>query len=886
MIHLTRCRMSICLLLYSTLSSIVAFPAAAADTTPDPAALLKNFTARCLGPASMGGRIVDIAVVEGKPATIFVASASGGLWKTTNNGGTWTPVFDQQDTISIGDVAVAPSDPNIVWVGTGEANARNSVSWGDGIYKSKDGGKSWTNMGLKDTHHIGRIVIHPKNPDIVYVAALGHFWGPNKERGLFKTTDGGKTWTCSKFLSEDCGFVDVVTDPENPETLLAAAYAVRRNAFSVGDPMAMQFSPLGGVYKTTDGGTSWTKITKGLPERPTGRIGLDSYRHDPKVIYAIIQTDKTANATVAGQAAKSGDDPATGGIFRSEDGGDSWKKVNDLCPRPFYFGQIRVDPSDDQRVYVCGIGLSVSSDGGKTFRGDGAPRTHPDYHAFWIDPRDSDHLILGCDGGLYFSYDRGTTWEHIDNLPLAQFYAVAADMRKPYWVYGGLQDNGTWGGPSATHNNGGIANYDWLRLFGGDGFYCQVDPADYNTIYLEMQYGGLSRVNLAKGGEVKSIRPQAREGGARYNWCSPMLLSPHNAHTIYYGGNRVYKSIDRGDHWQTISPDLTRGQTGTLTVLAESPITAGRLWAGSDDGKIHYSKDGGSTWLDLSQKVPDVPDARAISRIEPSHFDAETVYITIDRHRNDDYKPYIFKSTDGGEHWQPIAHNLPADGSVYVVREDRKNKNLLFVGTEFGLYISLNGGESWERLRGGLPTVAVFDCMVHPRDQDLVIATHGRGMYVVNIAPLQQLTPEILDAKAALFDPPPATAFTMRSLQNGPAPRRYMAANPTYGATITYYLKDRLDNRAKITILDALGNELQELAGKDEPGIHHATWDLRPRVGAAPAGGRRTNFSAVVPPGDYVVKLTGGGVTVMKKLHVESEESPSTAREVSQPEQP
>ena len=877
----------------------------AVGDTVDTAALIKDFTARPLGPATMGGRITDIAVVETKPATMYVASASGGLWKTTNNGGTWTPVFDHQSTISIGDVAVAPSDPNIVWVGTGEANARNSVSWGDGLYKSTDGGQTWANMGLKDSHHIGRIVIHPKDPDILYVAALGHFWGPNQERGLYKTSDGGKTWMCSKFLSEDCGFVDVVMSPEDPDTLLAAAYAVRRNAFSVGDPVAMQFSQLGGIYKTTDGGTTWTKLTNGLPDRPTGRIGLDICRQNPKVVQAVIQTDKTALGTVAGQGTKSGNDPSTGGIFRSEDGGESWKKVNDLCPRPFYFGQIRIDPNEDQRVYVCGIQFFVSTDGGKNFRSDAGLRVHPDFHACWIDPRDSNHLILGCDGGVYFSYDRSSTWEHVDNLPLAQFYGVAVDMRKPYWVYGGLQDNGSWGGPSATHKSGGIANHEWLRLFGGDGFHAQVDPIDSSTVYVEMQYGGLTRVNLATG-ETKNIRPTAalppptptetKSGAApRYNWCSPILLSAHNPRTVYYAGSRVYKSVDRGDHWQTLSPDLTRGLPGTISVLAESQLYASQLWAGTDDGKIHFSDDGGVTWRDVTEKLtvsPEVsgagetagtPPARTISRIEPSHFDERTVYVTIDRHRNDDYRPYVFKSTNRGETWKDITSNLPSNGSVHVIREDRKNRNLLFVGTEFGLFVSLDVGEHWEQLKGGLPTVAVYDCVIHPRDQDLVIATHGRGMYVVNIAPLQQLTGDVLRAKAALFDPPPAMAHAVLSYQSGPAPRRFAAPNPPYGATISYYLGERLEQTAKVTILDALGKELQELVGKDEPGIHHVQWDLRPRLTASPAGGRRGNIGAPVPPGDYVVKLTAGGVTQLKRLRVEAEDRSSASRDAAQP---
>ncbi len=443
------------------------------------AKLLDGLTARSIGPANMGGRIVAVAVVENRPATMYLATASGGLWKTVNNGTTWSPVFDHENTVSLGDVALAPSNPDIVWVGTGEANPRNSVSWGDGVYKSTDGGKTWKNMGLRDTHHIGRIVIHPKNPDIVYVAALGHLWGPNKDRGVFKTVDGGKTWELVQFVSESTGFIDLAMDPSDPDTLYAAAYRVRRDGFSGGNP-AVQYGANAGLYKTSDAGKSWIKLTEGLPKGPYGRCGIAICRKDPSILYAVIQTEKSRLLRNAewGQAAKTNAQPETGGVFRSLDKGQTWVKLNDLCPRPFYFGQIRVDPSDDHCIYVLGVALHVSRDGGKTFGNKGAPGVHGDHHALWIDPRDSQHLVLGNDGGIYFSYDRGTHWEHLQNLPIGQFYSVAVDMRKPYRVYGGLQDNGTWGGSSATRNLEGITSADWFRLMTGDGFQCQVDPAD------------------------------------------------------------------------------------------------------------------------------------------------------------------------------------------------------------------------------------------------------------------------------------------------------------------------------------------------------------------------------------------------------------------------
>ena len=755
------------------------------------------------------------------------------------------------------------------------------MSWGNGVYKSTDGGRTWRHMGLRDSRHIGRIVIHPTNPDIVYVAALGHFWGPNKERGLYKTTDGGQTWTNTKFLSEDCGFVDVVIDRDQPDTLYAAAYQVRRDAFSGGDP-AVQFGPDAGIYKTTDGGQTWRKLTKGLPTRPMGRIGLTLFHRNQKILFAVIQTDRTNIRTVAGQPAKpAGANIETGGIFRSDDGGESWIKVNDLCPRPFYYGKLRIDPNDLNRIYVLGVSLFVSDDGGKTFRSTGAPRVHPDHHALWINPQNSDHLILGNDGGLYFSYDRGANWEHVNNLPIAQFYAIGVDLRQPYWVYGGLQDNGSWGAPSATRSAQGIAATDWVRVGGGDGFYCQVDPTDPNILYVESQYGRPIRHNLATGQTV-SIAPRPPQGAKpyRFNWNTPMLLSPHNPSILYYGGNFLFRSLNRGDRWETISPDLTRGQRGSLTTIAESPLVPGLLWTGSDDGKVFLTRNGGTTWTDLSEKIPAVSPERHISRIEASHHDPGTAYLTIDRHRNDDYRPYVFKTTDYGATWRPLTANLPAEGSVHVIREDRKNKNLLFLGTEFGLFVSLNGGESWERLRPRLlgtlrgadqrfPTVAVHDLVIHPRDDELVIATHGRGIYIMDVAPLQQMTPEVLKATAHLFDPKPAQLRSTRVSSSSSGAKPFFAPNPPAGATIYYCLKDKSDQPVRIGITDPLGKPIVELTGPREPGLHAVQWNLRyPGRG----GMGRFTLGPQVTPGDYLVKITVGETTVTKKLRVEADE--------------
>jgi photosystem II stability/assembly factor-like uncharacterized protein len=849
--------------LYGIAIAFVSAPARAAG----PAALappdLAVLAARPIGPANMGGRVTAVAVVEKRPATQYVATASGGLWKTVNNGTTWQPVFDREKTASIGDVAVAPSNPEVVWVGTGEANARNSVSRGDGVYKSLDGGKTWKNMGLRDSHHVGRVVIHPTNPDVVYVAALGHLWGPNKERGLFKTTDGGATWETVKFLNDDTGFIDLAMDPSDPQTLVAAAYRVRRDAFAGGNP-AVQFSPDAGLYRTADGGATWQKLTRRLPDRPLGRCGISFCRSDPRVLYAVVQTDLTDNRTVLGQPAGDGR-PETGGVFRSADGGASWAKVNDLCPRPFYFGQVRADPTDPRRVYVAGIELHVSTDGGKTFRSAAAPPgVHSDHHALWIDPADPDHLIAGSDGGVYYSYDRGRNWEHLQNLPIAQFYAIGLDLRKPYRVYGGLQDNGTWGAPSRTAGGEGIGVADWFRLHAADGFYCRPDSNDFDTVYCEGQYGNLRRVNVRTGAD-DGIRPQPPDGqpAYRFNWSSPILLSPHDGRTLYFGGNHVFRSVNRGETWEAVSPDLTRGKPGpdpsnghTITTLAESPLRAGLLYAGTDDGRVHVRRNG-SAWSDVSDKIPGVPTDRWVSRLECSPFAEGTAFLAIDRHRHDDPAPYLFKTEDYGATWRSIAADLPPDGHVHVVRCDPVNRELLYVGTDFGLFVSLDGGGSWHPFRHGLPTVAVHDLAVHPRDRELVIATHGRGVYVVDVAPLQQMTVAALKAPAFLFDVKPAPLHEPHEYHGLGVGKHFLAPNPLPGASFFYHLKDQQTEEVRLTVTDARGRAVAALTGDGSAGLHRVRWDLR---GDGP-----------VPPGEYVVRLKAGGRDFTRKFRVEAE---------------
>ena len=842
-----------------------------------PESLLEGLKWRCIGPANMGGRIDDFAVVGTNPRLIYVGTASGGLWKTGNNGVTWEPVFDDQSTSTIGDVTVSPSHPDIVWVGTGEPNNRQSSSWGDGVYKSEDGGRTWKHMGLRDSHHIGRIVIHPGNPDIVYVAALGHLWGSNKERGLYRTTDGGKTWINTKFIDEKTGFVDVAIDPENPSTLYAAAYQRQRTAygFSGGGPGS-------GLYKTTDGGETWVRLTSGLPEGPTGRIGIDVYRSKPNIVYAIIENKN-------------------GGVFRSEDKGLTWNKMSSTNPRPMYYSQIRVDPNNDQRIWVLGAAMYFSEDGGKTFRTDHVQRIHGDHHAMWINPADSGHMIVGSDGGIHFSYDRGQTWDFVNTIPLGQFYEVGFDRRKPYYVYGGLQDNGSWGGPSATWTRIGITNDEWVRIGGGDGFYTQVDPTDHNTIYAESQDGNVFRFDL-RSGESKSIRPQPEQEGERYrfNWNSPILISPHKPQKIFYGGNKLFISRDRGDNWEAtidltsqtdrdklpimgVAPDastLSRHDGvsfyGTITTISESPLKEGVLYVGTDDGLVQVSRDDGKTWKNVTPLPPAVPKNTYVSRVETSHHAEGRAFVAFDGHRSDDFKPYVFLTDDFGETWKNISANLPAGGSLSVVREHQRNPDLLFAGTERGAYLSLDRGLRWTSIKSNLPLVPVDDIAINSRENDLIFGTHGRSIWILDdITPLEQLKADVLAAGSYLFDIRPAIIFNPYYHKGDLGHKFFTASNPPYGALISYYLKEKVKEDAKIIILDAEGKTVRELKGAKEAGIHRINWDLRYAPPADAGAGTMGRFAAslgpYVLPGEYRVKLVAAGAETAKALKVEGD---------------
>jgi photosystem II stability/assembly factor-like uncharacterized protein len=764
---------------------------------PGPLDKLKNLNFREIGPAVMGGRIDDFAVVESNPNIIFVGVASGGVWKTTNNGTTWTPLFDKEGVSTIGDIAIAPSDPSVVWVGTGEPNNRQSSSWGDGAYKSTDGGKTWQKMGLAATHHIGRMVIHPRNPDVVYVAALGHLWGPNPERGVYKTTDGGKTWSQVLKINDDTGASDIAMDPQSPDTLYAAAYERRRTPFGFNGGGADS-----AIYKTTDGGATWKKLTKGLPYEnggDTGRIGLDIYRKDPNIVYAVVQHEK-------------------GGTFRSEDKGETWKKMGDTNPRPSYYSQIRVDPNNDLRIWELGAAMYVSEDGGKKFTTDRVKGIHGDFHAMWIDPADSNHIIAGSDGGIHWSYDNGRSWDFLNTIAIGQFYEIGLDNEKPYHVCGGLQDNGSWCGPSMTLTRDGIANEDWTVIHGGDGFYAQVDPVEPWIVYTEAQDGYLARHDLRTAQE-RSIKPEAKLGEPhyRFQWNSPVAISAHEHTTIYYGGNYLFRSTDRGDTWTRLGAELTSpvdrnklqvfGKTPdkktlsrhdgveeypTITTISESPLTSNVLWAGTDDGNLQVTRDAGRNWKNVAIRVPGLPKGTYVSRVVASKYGEGTAYATFDGHRTDDYGIYVFVTTDYGETWKAVRNGIPdSAGSVHVIREHPRSQNLLFVGTEFGLWISWDRGANWTALKNNFPTVPVDDIAMQARENDLVLGTHGRSIWIFDdLTPIEKWDATVAGTDLTFFPPRTAVAYSRRQRRWSAGQQMFTAKNPPYGAILNYYLKE------------------------------------------------------------------------------------------------
>ena len=853
-------------------ASTPASTAPAADTTKL-ASLAGSLRFRSIGPALTSGRISDVAVDPTNKKVWYVATAAGGVWKSVNAGLTFTPIFDGEGSFSTGAITIDPKNPNVIWVGSGENNAQRVVAYGDGVYKSIDGGRSWKNVGLKESEHIGRILIDPRNSDVVYVASQGPLWSKGGERGLYKTTDGGTTWNRVLHVDDWTGVNDVQQDPRNPDVLIATTWQRQRRTccFVAGGPGS-------GVHRSTDGGKTWVKSQAGFPSGDLGRIGLAISPADPNVVYAIAEAAQ-----------------GRGGFFRSSNGGVSWEKMGSYQTGGNYYNEIFADPHDVDRVYAVDVILQVTEDGGRNFRRVGEQKKHVDNHSVWIDPDDTDHLIVGCDGGVYETHDRGRSWRFVANLPVTQFYRVTVDDVQPFYrVAGGTQDNFSLVGPSRTRYVNGIRNSDWIITQGGDGFGSAFDPSDPNIVYAQAQFGVLSRFNLATG-DAMGIQPEdAADGpGLRWNWDSPLLVSSHSPSRVYFAAERLLRSDDRGNSWRIISPDLSRnidrgtlkmmdrvqgvdaiGRNvsttlfGNITTIAESPLQEGVLITGTNDGRISITEDGGTTWRSID-RFPTVPETTYVTRVTASNHDARTIYATFNNHWTGDYKPYVLKSTDLGRTWTNITGNLPNRGSTWAIAEDPRNRQLLFVGTDFGVFTTVDGGARWIPLKGGLPTIQVRDIAIQPRATDLVIATFGRGFYVLDdYSPLRTLTPEVIASAAHLFPARTTYLYSQSAPLGLPGASfqghgHYAADNPAFGATLTYYLKDEVKSRkarrreadsdaAKknadaavpswadlkaedreedptviVEVSDSAGNRVRRITGPATSGLHRVTWDLQ-----------------------------------------------------------
>ncbi|MEP6937608.1 MAG: glycosyl hydrolase [Chthoniobacterales bacterium] len=876
--------------------------------TPAPAApqlndiLFKNLKVRAIGPAVMGGRVSDIAIDPRNPFVFYVGLATGGLFKTGDSGVTFDPIFDKETVMSIGAVAVAPSEPDVVWVGTGEANDRNSSEWGNGVYRSTDGGGTWQNVGLKESRAIARIVVHSAKPEVAYVAASGHLWADGGERGLYKTVDGGKTWKPvlqaqgSAAARTGCG--DVVLDPANPEIVYATLYARQRTPWSftygVG---ATNGADVGGVFKSSDGGATWKKLGGGLPGQ-TGRIGLAVSASIPRVVMAVVQSDEGGASDINDIHSR------RGGVFRSENGGENWVRASAINPRSFYFSQIRIDPANDQRIYVLGYALLVSDDGGKNFREDLSEKVHPDCHALAIQagsapppkapkPEDknkppkpplSQRLLLGTDGGVYQSFAAGKAWDHLNKIPAGEFYRVTLDDSRPFYrVAGGLQDNENWVGPSGTQTKEGIRNSDWTALAGGDGFYVLFDPADRDTFYAESQSGEVHRIDL-RNGELRQLRPQPAEGqpSYRFHWNSPLIASRHKPGVIYLAGNRVFRLTDRAEHYTVISPDLTHNDPARTTAvgsgaeafgvvfsLAESPVRPGTLWAGTDDGRLWATANDGGNWAELTGNLPEPARGQWIVRIEPSATDANVAYVATNAYRAGDDRPSILRTADGGKTWQSVAGDLPANGPVEVVREDPVNPRLLYAGTHFGLFGSFDQGTHWIKL-GDVPPVRVDDLQIHPRTSDLVVATHGRSIGILDdIRPLRELTPEIAAKPAHLFGVRAATgAYLLPGFADWNGKGVYRGQNPPDGAVFTVWVKEFTGDEIKIAVTNANSQPVANLKGPGVAGMTRLNWDLRPTEDMTTKYGG-DDPKKLLPAGDYTAELTFGKEKAKQTFHVD-----------------
>ncbi|MHB8054929.1 MAG: VPS10 domain-containing protein [Candidatus Aminicenantales bacterium] len=876
-------------------------PFAGAQTALDEN-ILKNLTFRNLGPFRAGSWVTAFAVPT-VPArehlyTLYVGARNGGLWKTVNAGTTFEPIFDAQSNLSIGDVAVAPTDANIVWVGTGEAaNARSSHS-GDGLYKSTDAGKTWTHMGLADSHHIARVIIHPKNPETVYVASMGHLFTTNAERGVFKTTDGGTSWTKVLYIDERVGAVDLAIVEAEPDTLYAATYEKVRLpwTYELGGPESA-------IYKTTDGGKSWNRLAGGLPTGRIGRIGLDVYQKNPNILCAVIENGNKRELTpkeaemVKRRGGGRTQVPTVGNeVFRSDDAGTTWHKINAgyeqaLDKSPYAFNQLRLDPEDPGTIYITGQSLFSTDDGGKTWKGTTWPpdgvmqKGFGDWRCMWIDPLDRNRLIFGSDGGVTASYDRGKTCRHYDNMPLTEWYAVGVDMEDPYNIYGGLQDHDSWKGPSNGWS-GDISLADWITVGGGDGMYNCVDPTDSRWVYNNREMGTMWRLDQKNG--VQTLITPRRAADAprlRFNWTPPIALSPHNPAVVYTGAQVVFRSDDRGDFWREISPDLTTNDDAkqhgegfvpfcTLTTLAESPAAVGVIWTGSDDGKVYVTRDGGATWLDRTAALASAgaPANYWVSRVFPSPHAAGTCFVSKTGWRLDEFKPCLYRTTDFGETWTSISGNLPPGKSINVVIQDRINPELLFVGTDHGVYVTIDGGTTWVPFKNNMPWVAVTDMVIHPRENDLIVATYGRGAWIADIAPLQEMKPGVLDENVHLFAVKPRTQriYTVTGNYQLLGDSHLFTPNEPNAVAVNYYLKAKASAPVKVTVSDAGGKVLSEMTGAGEAGINTALWNMRVRKPGAAEWEEFYGTDNLVDPGEYLVKIETGGTVLTGKAVIRS----------------
>lgn len=923
--------------------STLATPTPVAAQAPDLSTTLSRVDYREIGPALMGGRIADLAVIEATPHIFYVGTASGGVWKTENHGTSFTPLFDDQPTSSIGAIEVDQTNPNLVWVGTGEPQNRQSSPWGNGVYKSTDGGKTWQHMGLEATKHIGRMIIHPRDPDVVYVAAVGDLWAANPERGVYRTTDGGETWELLLHIDDDTGAIDLVMDPNDPKTLFAAMYQRRRTGFGFNGG-----GPGSGIYRTVDGGESWVELTEGLPSGDKGRIGLDVFRGDGNLVYALVEAD--ARSAGSGFGGGGGGARQTG-LYRSTDRGDTWEKTSDTNPRPMYYSQVRIDPTDSNRIYVLATQLMVSDDGGQTFRSDGATQIHVDHHDLWIDPVNPDHLILGSDGGVSASWDGTANWRMYDMMALGQFYTISHDMRTPYYVCGGLQDNDPWCGPSNTRSFHGIRHDDWYETAYGDGFWTVVDPTDSTIVYSESQGGNMVRYDLNTGEKtpMRPIEGPRMDGDTtkdyRFNWNSPLLISRHNPEVIYLGANYLMRSPDRGMSWEEVGGiDLTKqidrdtleimgvlgsepmmsihdgiSTYGNLTVVGESHFTPDVIYAGTDDGNLQVTRDYGETWTNVVDNIPGLPERTYVSRLAPSHHVPGRVYATFDGHRNGDYDAYVYVSENYGEDWRRIDNGLPDLWSVNVIAEHHNAPNLLFVGNEVGVYVSIDRGESWTPLEGDFPVVPVDDIAIHPRDNDLIVGTHGRSAWILDdLTHLENLSAQVMAQDAHLF---PVQRKIMWA-QEGDWPFlgwQYAGENPPRASRIRYYLRDGVDMTADadgegegehgeehdgengedhgsdadgdghdddgavtLTITDASGQVVRTLEGDTGAGIQEVLWDWRwdapyEPEGGPGGGGGGGGFGGGAPqgpvalPGIYTVTLEAAGTTYSTELEIEAD---------------